>query len=322
MARPRWAALAGIAMVAAASIALVGMALDGGGGVGGLATELEWRRGSWYPDRRAATQAERAEKAAKEKEQALLRQVWGLEPHGTRQIAPEESMIHHPHKAAPSRRKVAPARSSTVQAAPSKPAHQAALTKHATKAKPLKREAVPGPGAAAVHPRTVSGGSRQDAIDSTLARLKAQAKKLGVSFKGKKLTQLDDLPIPDLEYGSTTPDIPFPAGTTGAENRASTQTLAQQWRRAKSDEADPADAKFEDAGIYVNTADPMFPDQSGDRDVDATRIYPTIQFAQAPKQTTLYAPAWSPDYLEPARHAPTDHAAWQWIAKAKKDEAQ
>ena len=64
----------------------------------------------------------------------------------------------------------------------------------------------------------------------------------------------------------------------------------------------------------------MFPDQSGDRDVDATRIYPTIQFAQAPKQTTLYAPAWSPDYLEPARHAPTDHAAWEWIAKAKKDE--
>jgi hypothetical protein len=142
-------------------------------------------------------------------------------------------------------------------------------------------------------------------MDTTLTRLKEQAKKLGVSFKGngktklrhremKKLTQLDDdyvdMPIPDLEYGSYTPDIPFPAGTPGAENRAEMQTLAEN--------SGPSDVKLEDAGM----------------------IYPTVQFASAPKDTTLYAPAWSPDYLEPARHAPTDHEAWEWIAKAKKEE--
>jgi len=308
--RLRWGAVAALVAVAAGSIALLGLALGGGGG----ATELEWRRGSWFPDRRAATQEERAERAAKEKEQALLRQVWGLEPHGTRHIAPEESMIHHPQKqpaAGPPQRKAAP--TAAHRAAP-KPAHGAPAVGPARKA----AESAPAP-SPAVAPRKLS---KQDRIDSTLARLKAQAMKLGVSFKGKKLTQLDDLPIPDLEYGSTTPDIPFPAGTTGAENKADTQTLAQNWYRTKYDEADPGDAKFEDAGIKVNTVDTMFPDQSGDRDVDATRIYPTIQFAQAPKQTTLYAPAWSPDYLEPARHAPTDHAAWEWMAKAKKDEQE
>ena len=42
-----------------------------------------------------------------------------------------------------------------------------------------------------------------------------------------KRTVLDDLPIPNLEPGSTTPDIPFPAGAENKDGAASAQTLAQ-----------------------------------------------------------------------------------------------
>jgi len=293
-----------------ASAALIAVVL---GHVGGE-TELEWSGGVFHAQR-AVSGEERTEKAAESREQALLRQVWGLEPHGTRHIAPEESIVQqwrkpaspHPHPVLSQAKKLPPA------------AKHAAGKNAVGKPKPAATKPKPTVAQRKVH----FGTKEQERIDSTLKRLKTQAKKLGMSFKGKKLTQLDDLPIPDLEYGSLTPDIPFPTGA-GQGNKADTQTLVESgqatWHRTKSDEADPGDAKFEDAGINVNSGDTMFPDQSGDRDVDATMIYPTIQFDSPPKHSTLYAPAWSPDYLEPTRHAPTDHAAWAWIANAKKEE--
>ena len=191
-------------------------------------------------------------------------------------------------------------------------------------------------------------------IDSTLEQLKKKAKALGMSFDGERqrqlveggppdeasnimtmrqqhrvtrrgpvyglssttpTQQLDDLPTPDLEYGSTTPDIPFPPNVGGAQGKAAMQTLAA---------AVPGDDKFEAAGINVNSdsgSQPgmVLPDVE-DADVDPLMVYPTIQFATTPTTGTLYAPAWSPDYLEPARHAPTDHEAWSWIARAKQQE--
>ena len=299
---PRRVWLAAVAAVLAAA-ALLAVALTRvGGGPAELAT--------WQPASAVGDTA-RAERDAEAREQHVLREVWGLEPHGTRHIAPEESIIRHGRP----RRQTARAQAAAAQpAAPPARAQQAKQAKQVASAAPAPSRRAP----AAPQPHAAT---QQDRIDATLKRLKARAKKLGVSFRGKKLTQLDDLPIPDLEYGSSTPDIPFPSGTGGAENKADTQTLAERWQstwhRSRADEADPGDAKFEDAGINVNAADPMFPDQSGDRDVDASMIYPTIQFDAPPKQS-LYAPAWSPDYLEPARHAPTDHAAWNWIARAKK----
>ena len=190
-------------------------------------------------------------------------------------------------------------------------------------------------------------------IDSTLEQLKKKAKALGMSFDGERqrqlveggqpdeaskimtmrqqhrvtrrgpvyglsstpTQQLDDLPTPDLEYGSTTPDIPFPPNVGGAQGKAAMQTLAA---------AVAGDDKFEAAGINVNSdsgSQPgmVLPDVE-DADVDPLMVYPTIQFATTPATGTLYAPAWSPDYLEPARHAPTDSEAWSWIARAKKQE--
>jgi len=55
----------------------------------------------------------------------------------------------------------------------------------------------------------------------------AQQKMSDLGPKTSTTNILDDLPIPDLEYGSTTPDIPFPTGTGGAENKGATQTLRQ-----------------------------------------------------------------------------------------------
>jgi len=304
-----WASVVAVVLASAVLIAIARGRVGGG-------SELEWRRGVWYSERTVSTQ-EHAERAAESREQAVLRQVWGLKPHGTRQIAPEESIVQQWHRpAAYKHMQPAPA---PAQAKETVAKHAAVVPQHST-AKPMAKP-VAKPAAkhtpAQLH-KVHFGTKEQERIDSTLQRLKSQAKKLGMNFKGKKLTQLDDLPIPDLEYGSTTPDIPFPAGA-GAGNKAAMQTLVEggqaTWHRTQSEKVDPGDARFEDAGINVNSGD-----ASGDLDVDASMVYPTIQFDSPPKHTSLYAPAWSPDYLEPARHAPTDHAAWAWIANAKKQE--
>jgi hypothetical protein len=323
-----WLAAATVLAVAAL-VAVVLTRLGAAPQPAALALAANWQPSSAVGDTR------RAERDAEAREQRLLREVWGLKPHGTRHIVPEESIVHHPRRPAAAGRAAAPPPAPEIDRAQTKGRHEPAAPKpaparseHAAVAASTQK--APGIAAAGGQP---PADSKQDRIDATLRRLKAQAKKLGV-FKGKKLTQLDeefdDLPIPDLEYGATTPDIPFPSGTGGAENKAATQTLAGQslslneWspmkdpaHRSRTDEADPGDAKFEAAGVYVNSGNPLFPGRTGDRDEDATMIYPTIQFAAPPKEA-LYAPAWSPDYLEPARHAPTDHAAWNWIARAKK----
>jgi hypothetical protein len=320
--------LAIVAMVAA--FAALSMVVLLAGGVGDRASELAWGAGA------ASSSEERAGKVAEEREQRVLREVWGLPalPEHPRRTAVHKSAARHTasasslqksppksahkvavqsanHAAAVERKRALPVRSTaaavtgSTETAVAKPAPPRVTKPAPHVAANVAEPALPK--ATKATPQNVHFGTKeQERIDATLRQLQDQAMKLGVRFKETQGTQLDDLPIPDLEHGSTTPDIPFPSNG-GAGDKGATQALSQ----------DPSAGKFEHAGINVyGWNDEGLPDRS-DHYADPLDVYPTIQFAESPRDSTLYAPAWSPDYLEPARHAPTDHAAWAWMAHAK-----
>jgi len=121
----------------------------------------------------------------------------------------------------------------------------------------------------------------------------------------------DELPIPNLEPGSSTPNIPFPPGSGVADKAGRMQSLAQ--------EVDNSGEALDRAGVKVGADLSSVNSHEDDRYVGAQHVAPSVAFKGKLKKTqSLYAPAWSPDYLEPYRHPSSEQSAWQWMSKAKK----
>eukprot|EP00960_Hanusia_phi_P065104 765992-Hanusia_phi.AAC.3 len=127
----------------------------------------------------------------------------------------------------------------------------------------------------------------------------------------------DELPIPNLEPGSSTPNIPFPPGTGVSDKAGRLQSLAEEG-------LDNSGAALAKAGVNVGADLSATNGHGDDRYIEAQHVAPSVAFKShgIKKAQSLYAPAWSPDYLEPYRHPTTDQAAWKWMSSAKKQHEQ